>query len=321
MVVILIVLLAAGGYYAATMGGMQHGNTTAQSDKADKSGSSQDTKTAMSNNQTGSVTKNDQQASKSQQNPGADQNGQSKENQQGNMPVIIQVPVQTPQTDPRIYVEQLKERLKAINEANSSIASKSGGHTMVVQPNGSVDSSGQSNMNDLHQEFYELGQNVESMQESLSKLSVEINNNQLPAQTGSNNTYPYYGTQNVPPNYYQYPYNPYQPYQGQTIPGQINPQQNQPGQNQNNSQTNQDSGNMNNMSGMTNMNGMTDMNGSQTNHNLSITGMLNANTLKTVFSLMLLGSIILAIIAIVGFIGSLFKTKEAPNTINNQSVM
>lgn len=173
MVVTLVLIIVVGGLYVFSMGNMNHGKT----------------------DQTNiSASQNDSQ-DESKQNKSTGDNSVVKESPAGT-PVIIQAPQAAPKVDPRLYVEQLKEKIKEINDANSQIASSAGG-TMVMQPNGSSDSSGQSNinMNELHQSFYKLGQNVSSMEQTLDNLAKTVQE--------SNVGPPYYG---IPPAY-SYPQN------------------------------------------------------------------------------------------------------------------
>lgn len=216
---------------------------------------------------------------------------------------------------------------------------------MIAQPNGSM-VSGQAGMNELHQGFYKLGQNVSSMEQTLDNLSTDLKDN-----NGSNQNYytvppvsqypssqqwqNYPGNpQSIPPNYLPYPYNLYYPYQypNQTAPvqpnqigpyesgqpgqfGQYGPnvndrnQPNQPGQDQLNRQQTTDSQSNNSMGSM---------NSSQMNHSTQSGGFLNGNVLKLAFTFILVISLILGIVSVVGFISSLFKdNKSAQPGTNN----
>ncbi len=271
MVVILVLLLGASTVYMASMGGMNHGQM------AEKSQTS-------SSKPTESVANGDGQQAAGQMRDSKGQESTAKENQAGTAPsnqIILPVPVTPPKTDPNLYIMELQNRLKAIDQANGSIAENSGGQMMNGQPNGSSQP-GQSNMNELHRQFYELGQNVAGMEQSLDSLKQAIQDNQ-----------------------YQTQQPPYYSYYAQNLPQGIN---------QYYPSSQSDQSNMGNMSGMAGMNGM---NSSQMSHGLSISNLFDSDVAKTVFSLVLLLSVVLGIVAIVGFVGSLFKG-DIPAVVNGE---
>ena len=263
MVITLVLIIVAGGFYMFSMGGMNHskvGNnaTSTPSQNQGQVNQKQDTANQQATGNEHQVAANQQEPSQEQQKASANQQQPSQDQQkdtntqQNNQPgvplgppVIIQAPPPVQKTDTRLYLEQLKEKIKSINEANATIASNAGGQSMVVQSNGSVTSSGQANMNQLHEGFYKLGQSVSSMEQTVDNMSRDINE----ANSGSQYyqvpptaQYPgqlqqpyYYGyPQSVQPNYYQYnPSNPNMPNQGYQAPNpQSQTQPNQPGQNQ-----------------------------------------------------------------------------------------
>lgn len=301
MVTLLIVLLAAGGYYSVRMGGMNHG--TAQTaynseDKQNTDNNQHNNPEVSSENSTGSGQKADDtgQPGSGNQQKNTGQAGSEALGPAG-APVIIQI--QPPKTDPGLYVQQLQEKLKSINEANSSIASNSGGHDSTAQQNGG---SSTGNMNQLHQDFYKLGKDIASVEQNLSKLSESIRDNkfQVPQQYYSYpNNYPY-----VNP---QYPgYLPYQPSQNQ--------QNQQYQQNQQNQQNQAHQGNISDNSNHSNMSA------GQANYGILPEGILNVNSMRTVFTLVLLGSVLLGIISVIGFLTSLFKPAASRSGINSNTI-
>lgn len=331
MVVTLVLIIVVGGLYTFGMGNMNHDKngqvnmTTAQNQTQE--GSNQN-KSAGNNGTEPGTDQIPQDSPKEfegiknsnqQQQPDNQQQSNAQTPNPAGTPVIIQ-PVQTePKIDPRLYVEQLKEQIREINEANSQIASNAG-ETMVMQSNGSSVSSGQSNMNELHQGFYKLGQNVSSIEQTLDKLAKTVQESnagtpyygmppavQYPGQPQTN-YYPYGNPQNSTPNYYQHnPYNQYFPYGNNPMPnaqGQFTQQeQNQSGQQQ------MPSGQSSDLMGS--MNSNMQMNQNVPMNHFSLSGLLNVNTINMVFSLILIVSIILGIIAVIGFISSLFKPRKA----------
>lgn len=285
MVILLVVIVAAGGLYLASMGGMDHGTTAA----APASGSDQKADSQKSSSTNHGAANSDKAGETGQQPSGEGPTGQQPgSGGQGVPPVIIQV--QPPKADPGIYIDQIKEKLRSINETNSSIASNSGGHSETI--NGQA-ASPQGDMNQLHQNFYKLGKDIATMEQSLEKLSASVRDNQIPLPQQFSYNYPY----GVTP-YYSYPNansqtpaNPYYPNQsGQSI--QPN-QGHQPG-------NNQGGANPGNSGHSTVTNG-------QMNHGISLGNLINADSAKTLFTLMLLGSVVLAVISVVGFLTSLFK--------------
>lgn len=207
--------------------------------------------------------------------------------------MIIQPPVQ-PKTDPSLYVEQLKEKIREINDANSQIASN------------------QSSMNELHQGFYKLGQNVSSMEQTVDSLSktIQDNNSGTPNLYGPPSSY-------AAPQPLQYPEQPqitYYPYGSQNY-YQYNP--NLPNTNNQVPQSGQTSNQPGGMNSNMQMNStvQTDPNMQMNHSGLNISGLLSANNIKIVFSLILLGSIVLGVVAVVGFIGSLFKPQKTASEI------
>lgn len=289
MIILLVVIAVGGGFYLASMGGMDHGTTAAVPD----SGSVQKADTQKPGEKNDAA--NSGKAGVTGQQPtGQQSNGpQSGNGGQSVPPVIIQL--QPPKTDPAIYIDQMKEKLRSINEINSSIASSSGGHSTTQQNSQIVTSQG--DMNKLHQSFYKLGQDIAAMEQSLEKISAGIRDGQYPAPQPYSYTYPYGVSpyNNYPNANFQYPANPFYPNQsGQTV--QPN-QGHQPGNGSNQNGTG--SGN----SGHSGTNG-------QMSHGISLGSMLNAELAKTLFTLMLLGSVVLAIVSVIGFLASLFKKDD-----------
>lgn len=181
MVVTLVLIIVAGGVYTFGMGGMNHGTgshanmTTAQNNSSSdtkKNQSTENTGSASNENSMPGMNSGDSKESGKSQQPNSQQQQNNQTPFSAGVPVIIQPPPE-PKTDPRLYVEQLKEKVKAINEANAQIASNTGGPAMVVQPNGSAVSSDQSNMKELHQGFYKLGQNITSMEQTLDNQRTD----------------------------------------------------------------------------------------------------------------------------------------------------
>lgn len=317
MVITLVVLVVAGGLYVASMGGMNHGAPQiAASDQKDKAkeGAGQNSQPGQQVNQT---TPQNSQNPQNTQNMAQDNmtsdKGANNQGQAGTqpVPVIIQVPPPAAKTDQSLYIEQLKARLKSINEANSSIAANSSGQSMVMQQNGSAVPAGQNGMNELHQGFYKLGQDVSSMEKTLDDLASEIKEDQSSGQNQIQTVIPYPNgyPQNMAPNYYQY-YPPYQypSYQQYLNPAnQIQPNQNQtgPGAGQQYqspiTQTPAQSNQQSNLQG-------TDQ---SMNHSSMSGNFLNANVVKVIFIAILLFSIIFGVISLVGFISSLFKTEKS----------
>lgn len=323
MVVILVVLIGAGGYLAVNMGHMnmasnsgtgqkQNNNSSMMSQDSTHNNSKQeDTQNKNnenSNNQSDQSSDNSdiQGNQNSNMNNGTNQTGNEQQGKVQNQPVLIPVP-QTPKTDPQVYVEQLKERLKAVNEANNSIAGKSGGQSAIVQQNGSLIQPSPNNQ--LNLDFYKLGQNMASMEQSLNDLSKSIAENQ---QYGSVPYNPYVYPQYPGTGYY--PYSPYSQYQGQYPTYQL---PNQNGQSSSANGSMNDGNNMTNGNGMTNSNGMGNMNGMQMNSN-QLGNLLNAGNIKLVFTMILLASVVLAIVSVIGFISSLFKRGQHNNSAENQ---
>ena len=291
MVITLVVIVVAGGLYVASMGNMNHGAPQlAASDQKDKAKEPQNTQNTQNIAQNNNTSNKMNQGNNGQTPSGSVGQVGPVTNNQGQAdslpaPVIIQVPPPAAKTDTSLYIEQLKARLKSINEANSSIAANSSGQSMVMQQNGSAVSSGQSGMNELHQGFYKLGQDVSSMEKTLDDLASEIKEDQPigqnPVQTvipGYSNGYP----QNMAPYYSQY-YPAYPQYQSPIT--------------QTPSQSEQQS----------NLNGT-----NQTMNHSSLSGkFLNANVVKVIFAAILIFSIIFGVISLVGFIGSLFKPEKS----------
>jgi len=288
MVILLVVLVVAGGIYMVRMGNMNHGNVAQyptnvynQSQKQEASDPAQGLGEQVNDGGQNQRT----QGNSVQNPPDSQQNGskQSPDTQKGGStpvaPVIIQVPPQPIQKDTSLQVQMLKERLKTIDEINSIIASNSG-PSIALQQNGAPVQGG-SGMNELHRNFYRLGQNVSSMEQALDSLAKDVKESSQGSQ--------YYGQQQVP-QYYPYGY-----FQGpQTNYNQQGLNQlNQPNQ-QLNQQPN------------TGPSGQVDPHASA-GQAFSIGNILNEDTLKLVFTFILLGSIVLGVIALVGFVGSLFK--------------
>lgn len=288
MVVVLVLIIVVGGFYTFSMGNMNH-DTGGQMNMTTVQNENTGNRQSQITEKTGSPVQTPQDQSK-------DANDY-KESSQAPLPVpIIIQPPPEPKTDPRVYVEQLKEKLKEINTANALIASNAGGQAMVSQSNGSGASTDQFNMNELHEGLYKLGQNISSMEQTLDNLSRSIASD-AGTQSYNGATY-YYGTpQDLPVqpqlNYYPYgypqnysQYNPYAASANQQMP-QV-PQAN------------------NSADQMNSMNSNMQMNHSSFN----LSGLLTANNIKLVFTIMLIGSLILGIVAVIGFIGSLFKPKK-----------
>lgn len=273
MVITLVLIVVAGGLYVANMGGMGHDNQAA-------------TATDNTQNKPGTEVPDPTPGDTKNNQPSGEKGNTDQNPDKGNQTIIIQAPPPQPKTDPGAYVEALKEKINAINEVNLSLASNSSGQAQTVKPDGSVSPSGQGNVN-LHQEFYKLGQNVASMENTLEDLSKELKESQNTVQLQGPPYYPYGYLPNLPQN--QWPnlppnYNQYYP----QVPGsQTVPQPQQPAT----------------------PNPIPDSQ-QQMNHNVSGSGLLNGDTIKLGFVFVLLVSVIFAIIAVVGFIGSLFRSNK-----------
>lgn len=289
MVVIFVFIIAAGGIYLVRMGNMDHGKATAVNVGTGQQKTSSE---PAKENHDKDAANTESADSKDKSSSAIEKNNPNEA--QG--PVVIQVPVQVPKTDPRFYVDLLKERLKSIDKANAKIAANSGGET-VVQSNGTT-SSGAGNMNELHEEFYSLGQDIAGMEYLIDNMSKDLDTQtqQLPPVTGV----PYGYGQNLPPTYNQYnPYLAQNPYQGPYNQNYYSSGNGQQGIAQGQTADNQS------QSGVTGQPGSSQANLHQ-NHNVPGNGFLNANTIKLIFSLVLIVSVIIAIVSMVGFIGSLF---------------
>lgn len=274
MVITLVLIVVAGGLYVANMGGIDHGNQVATA-----TDNAQNKLAEEVPGNTPSDTKNNQ--------PGGETGNTDQNPDKGNPTIIIQAPPPQPKTDPGAYVEALKEKINAINEVNLSLASNSSGQAQTVQPDGSVSPSGQENVN-LHQEFYKLGKNVASMENTLEDLSKELKESQNTVQPqGPSYYYPYGYLPNLPQN--QWPNLPpnYNQYYPQAPGSQSAPQTQQPATSNPIPDSQQ-----------------------QMNHDVSGSGLLNGDTINLGFVFVLLVSVVFAIIAVVGFIGSLFRSNK-----------
>ena len=338
MVVVLVLIIIAGGIYTFGMGKMNHGKT-GQMDMTTGQNQQETSKQNPENGGSGiagdgnSMTAEQQQKTAAQQKVTANQQTGPAENQQtgptnpnkqqageenkpnnqlpsqAGAPIIIQSPPPASKNT-QLYVEQLRDKVKAIDEANSKIASNTG-QTMVMQQNGSVASTGQGSMNELHQGFYTLGQSVTAMEQTIDNLDRETRDTnaagpqyynaapsaaQYPAQQPS--PYPYGYPQNLYPNYYQTPNSL------NSLNSLNTPNLNSSAQGQ---QPVQQSGQTGQAADQTGSMGSMQMSQDTTMNNGGISGLFNSKTMNLVFTLVLLVSIFLGIVAVVGFISSLFK--------------